>query len=295
MTGIRNSLIYKPLGFSLGLFHERLLRNSLTVFVFHEVTDNPSEFCRLYNLNVPPQVFEYQIEFIKKNFNIIGPDELTKLKIPSNAALITFDDGFQGVFKNAIPVLSKHKVPIIIFLNMEPVEGKVFWAGLITYLCNKKPEFVRFLNEKSLLSRSSGPLYLGCSREIVEAYLESSNDHIENEVRKFVGDFCSAEDLEQAAEKQHIFFGNHLFNHYVPLLMSDEDLVNSYVHNRDAMRQYSNYRDFFSFPFGQPNTCFTEAQVQLLLNVGAQRVFSSYPIVNLDVNSPYLDRVPMTS
>ncbi|MCP4608390.1 MAG: polysaccharide deacetylase family protein [Planctomycetes bacterium] len=248
-----------------------------------------------HNLSVSPELFDYQLGFIKKNFNVINPDALLQLDIPPNAALITFDDGFRSFFKEAVPVLAKREMPAIVFLNVEPVNGKVFWAGLITYLCDRKPDFVRFLDEKSPLSRSSGPLFLRCSREIVEAYMESSDSQIESEVREFVGEFSNEEDLEKACGNRYVFFGNHLSNHYVPRLMSDEFLVQSYSDNRDALIKYPNYRDMFSFPFGQPDTCFTNPQVKLLLKHGAQRIFSSYPIVNPDISSPLLHRVPLTS
>ena len=279
----------------LGFFHNYFIKNALTVFLYHDISDNPSEFSRTYNLNVPPEVFEYKITFIKNNFNIINPDELLELRIPPKAALITFDDGLKSFFKNAVPILERHEVPVIIFLNMEPIMGKVFWSGLITYLCEKRGDFVRFLREKSSLPPSSADLYLQCSREITESYLEGSDNQFQDEVNEFVGEFATEEDLEQAARKQNVFWGNHLFNHYVPILMSDEALVKSYLENQDALKKYPNYRDIFSFPFGQPNTCFTDDQVKLLLQNKAKKVFSGYPTINLDVTSSYLHRIPLSS
>lgn len=282
----------------IGLFHNYFVRNALTVFLYHDVSDNPSEFSETYNLNVPPEVFDYQISFIKNNFNLINPDELLELRIPPKAALITFDDGLKSFFKNAVPILERHGVPAIVFLNMEPIMGKVFWSGLITYLCEKREDFVRFLKEKSSLPQSLSPLYLHCSRETIESYLASSGKQLEDfedEVGKFVGEFATEEDLAQAARKQNVFFGNHLFNHYVPILMSDEALVKSYLENRNALEKYPNYRDIFSFPFGQPNTCFTGEQIKLLLQNKAKKVFSGYPLINLDVTSSYLHRIPLTS
>ena len=279
-------------------FNYYFIRSALTVFVYHDVSDDPSEFSKTYGLNVPPELFDNQISFIKNNFNVISPDDLLKLRIPPKAALITFDDGLKSFFKNAIPILERHGVPVIIFLNMEPIMGELFWSGLITYLCQKNEDFVRFLKERSRLPQSSKPLYLHCSREITESYLQSSGKQLEgfkDEIDKFVGEFATEEDLAQAAKKQNVFFGNHLFNHHVPVLMSDEALVESYSKNRDALKEYPNCRDMFSFPFGQPKTCFTDDQIKLLLRNGAEKVFSGYPLINSDATSPYLHRVALTS
>ena len=295
LVSARNSILREPLGFFLGLINNSILKRTLTVFTYHDISNNPSEFSRNHNLNVPPSLFEYQIKFIKERFNIISPDDLLECRVPDKAALITFDDGFKSFFRNAVPILEQYKIPAIVFLNMEPVKGSVFWAGLITYLCEKRPDFVRYLDENPSSQHPAGSLHLRCSKEVVEAYLKTLDNPVESKVKEFVGEFCTEEDLDLVADKDSICFGNHLFNHHVPILMSDETLVGSYSDNREALSKYHNYREMFSFPFGQPNTCFTEAQVQLLLNVGAQRVFSSHPIVNPDINSPYLDRVPMTS
>ena len=51
----------------------------------------------------------------------------------------------------------------------------------------------------------------------------------------------------------------------------------------------------FAFPFGQPGTCFSERQIELLIENGAKKVFSSYPVLNSDVTTQYLHRIPLHS
>ena len=271
------------------------LQGALSVFVYHDVSNNPSEFSRMYNLNVKPDIFDYQLNFIKKNFNIISPNELLSNRVPPKAALITFDDGMRSFFVNAIPILGKYGIPAIIFLNMGPIKGEVFWSGLITYLCNKRYDFVEHCAENKVLAKGNMPLYLFCTKEIVELYLRKKQGSFENEVSDFVGEFAAEEDLERAAEKGNIFFGNHLFNHHVPLLMSDEDLLESFSKNANELKKYRNYRDMFSFPFGQPGTCFSEKQASMILSNGAKRVFSSDGAINYDSASSYLHRISLSS
>ena len=124
-------------------------KNRLTIFCYHDVSENPSEFSDKHNLNVPPNIFEYQINFIKKNFNVISPDELLDDRIPEYAALITFDDGYKSYFTSAIPILKKYNLPSLIFLNMAPVKGEVFLSGLVTYLCDKSSEFSDYVISNS--------------------------------------------------------------------------------------------------------------------------------------------------
>ena len=152
--------------FKLSVPHSFFKKNTLTVFCFHDISNNPSEFSYNYDLNIPPEIFDYQIDFIDRNFNVISPDELLTDQIPTNAALITFDDGFKSYFTNAIPILEKYNLPSIIFLNIEPIKGAVFWSGLITYLCDKSPDFYDHVISNTECNLNDKPLFLYCSREI---------------------------------------------------------------------------------------------------------------------------------
>ena len=88
--------------------------DKLTIFCYHDVSNNPSEFSHNHDLNVPPSIFEYQIDYINKKFNVISPDDLMAGKIPAHAALITFDDGFRSYFSTAVPILEKYNLSSII-------------------------------------------------------------------------------------------------------------------------------------------------------------------------------------
>lgn len=300
MIGTLKRKVLKPLvmsaaGLIFKITDNHSLERSLTVFVYHDVTDYPSEFSRQFSLNVNPSVFEYQINFIKSKFNIISPDDLLSHRIPPKAALVTFDDGFHSYFKNAVPILEKYKVPSTLFLNMEPVRGGIFWSGLITYLCEKEDDFKKY-TKKSLPEKvHEVPLFLRCSREIIESFISETGKSFEKEVSVFVGEFATEEDLRDASGSPFIFYGNHLFNHYVPLLLSDGEFLESYSKNAVELKRFPNYRNVFSFPFGQPGTCYSYDQVKLLFANGVKKIFSSSGFINPDILSPYLDRVSLTS
>lgn len=51
----------------------------------------------------------------------------------------------------------------------------------------------------------------------------------------------------------------------------------------------------FSFPFGQPGTCYSDEQVNLLFQSGAKKIFSTNGLVNYDISSSYLHRIPLDS
>ena len=169
-------------------FPKAFFNDRLTVFLYHDVSQNPSKFSKEYNLNVEPEIFESQIQFIKNNFNVISPDELLGSQLPLKAALITFDDGFKSFFYNAAPILEKYKVPSINFLNFATIEGKLSWAGLITFLCSEVDSFTTFIKDK-LIIKKNVPIFLYCDKKIVNEYLESFDSDIKRLVNEFVGEF----------------------------------------------------------------------------------------------------------
>jgi hypothetical protein len=284
------------LGTVLGMAQKKILGNSLTVFCYHDVSNNPSEFSRENSLNVPPDIFNFQIAHIKKSFNVIEPKQLLDQSLPSNAALVTFDDGFKSFFNNAVPILEEHKVPAIIFLNMGPIRGEIYWSGLIVYLCKRRPKFVEYLKTKLKFEEDKTSLFLSCSRRLVEKYLEHNNEDFHEEVSYYVGQFANEKDLECFSTNSYVYYGNHSYTHYVSGLMKDSELLEDIEKNTKYLRKYGNYLDFFAFPFGQPESTFTESQVSLLLKEGIKKVFySSASSLNTLPLKPLLDRIPLSS
>ena len=280
--------VFSPLG-------KYLTKNKLTIFCYHDVSNNPSEFSKKHDLNVYPKVFDYQINFIDNNFNVISPDDLLNEKIPENAALITFDDGFKSYFTNAIPILEKHNSPSIIFLNMAPIKGEIFWSGLITYLSENSPDFNQYVATKIEVNLKEKPLFLYCSRKIVNSFLKTKNKTYRDEVNGYVGNFATENDLQSVSTNNLVYFGNHLYNHDVPLLMSDKELLKSYFKNDEELKKYPNSRNMFAFPFGQPDSCFSNRQIELIIENGARKIFSTYPILNSDTSASYMHRIPLNS
>tara|TARA_Y100001960_G_C14776215_1_gene883312 strand:+ start:2011 stop:2973 length:963 start_codon:yes stop_codon:yes gene_type:complete len=272
-----------------------MLEKSLTIFCFHDVSDNPSEFSKMYELSVTKENFEFQINFISEHFNTIGSDQLIEGNIPEKAAMITFDDGFKSYFTNAIPLLEKYNLPSINFLNFATIKGEVSWAGLIMYLCHSFEDFYKHVSSNSRKNIDPKSYHLHCSREIVNSYLQMKNKTFTNQVNNFVGNFAELEDLQLVSNNNKVHFGNHLYNHDVSLLMTDQELKNSYNMNKDALKSYKNYRNFFAFPFGQPNTSFSNRQTDLLFNEGADYIFTGCSKVNIDTSNNYLHRIALTN
>ena len=274
------------------IFLDIMFKKSLTIFCYHDVTDTPSEFCRSYELSISPELFNNQINFIRNHFNVLNPCELLDDVILPNSALITFDDGYKSFITNVIPILNKHQVPCLIFLNMGPIKGEVSLHGLTHYLCDKRKDFIPFLKKRIKLPYGRPP-FLSCSKSIVNIYLDSIDKSFDKDVAEFVGPFLSIDDLKHASTNPLIYYGNHLFQHDVALLMSEKSLLDSFHKNNAELEKFPNYINFFSFPFGQPESCFSKKQIDLIFNNGAKKIFRSSGTINNNPSISYLDRITL--
>lgn len=268
------------------------IKNATIILLYHEVTDTPSPFHQAYNLNVAPKNFEKQILLLKENFNIISPQQLLKENYKKPAILITFDDGAAGYFEQAVPILDKLNCPSLIFLNMEPIQGKIFWSGLITYLCDCDKNFFKTVIEPHSPPFEQ-PYFLYIRPEDIKDYLEThKHESIYEKARQYYGRFATLKHLKLCRDNKLVFFGNHLYNHYNAAGCADEELKLLYFKNQEEIEKFPNATKFFSYPFGQKMSCYTQRTNEILKQCGAQMIFGATPDA-YNVERGFCYRLPM--
>lgn len=81
--------------------------------------------------------FEQQMKYLKDNgYSVVTLDELFdflefKKPLPKKAVVITFDDGWQGVYSIAFPILKKYNYPATLFVYTDLINGSsktLSWA-----------------------------------------------------------------------------------------------------------------------------------------------------------------------
>ncbi|MFG3260115.1 polysaccharide deacetylase family protein [Streptomyces sp. NPDC048172] len=89
--------------------------------MYHAVSEAPARATR--TLSVSPGAFAEQMEFLEDGgFTPLTTAELGALwragkAAPERAVLITFDDGYEGVHRHALPLLTKHSFPASLFVS----------------------------------------------------------------------------------------------------------------------------------------------------------------------------------
>lgn len=281
---IENSSFTKNLCNNNYVFNKSL-NNNVVVLLYHEISENPSNFHSNNGLNVTPNIFYKQLYFMKKNFNIINPHDFYNNNFSCPSAMITFDDGAKGYFDNAIPILKELNLPSLHFLNMEPILGGLNWNGLVSYLIEADHSFKEYLlNQKVSFSN--------INYASVAQYLKQTNKQkIFDKAKNFHGPWASINDLEKCNNNKLVYFGNHLYNHYNAVTLKKNDLIFQYNENKKHIIKYNNFIEYFSYPYGQPDLFYNHFTNKIIRELGAKKIFTANPI-NYNYKDFLIHRLP---
>lgn len=98
---------------------------SCTVVTYHYV--RPLEKTRYPDINaLGKEEFEYQINHIENEYNVVSLEDIRKAiyenqELPSDPALLTFDDGFLDHFTTVFPILYERDISGVFFPPAEPI------------------------------------------------------------------------------------------------------------------------------------------------------------------------------
>jgi hypothetical protein len=252
------------------------LPDGLVVFLYHDVSDRPSPFVQRHDLGVSPATFRAQLRAIKQHFDVVSIDDVLAGRWPKRAALVTFDDGFASVFDTAQPILEAEGVPATVFLNMDPVVNRAACrSALVSYLCSEKPDFAAFF--EGCTGRKLGAMdFLRIDEAVLRDYLSQNP----TDCAGYGPTFAKVADLRDAEQRGVLTFGNHLYRHFNAENLTDGDLLEQHGLNAAALTGFANSRPVFSYPFGQPGTCYSARTHSVVRNGGAKLVFSAIGRVN---------------
>ena len=272
--------------FSKTLAAGRVARSDLTVFAFHDVSDQPSQFAKKYGLCISLDTFRLQCQWIKLHFNVIHPADLVSgIDLPKNAAMISFDDGFVGSFENGLVILEQLNLPSVLFLNMASIINKTpIISAVACYLDQSVPAFSTYAKRIGLRP----PFHLTLHPSALSQFQDEYGLIDLDLVTQYQGRFADLDLVKKWDARPLVCYGNHLYEHWNSVALSKEEFKEQYKKNETALQNLSNYVNLFAFTNGQPHTCFTEENVSILKLLGAGGVFSCFGGVNLNYKADFL-------
>ena len=99
--------------------------NATVVLQYHHIDDNTS-----VSTSTSIELFKKHLEYLSKENYEVVPLPAIILKIQNNEPLnentvaITFDDGYESIYRNAFPLLKAYGMPFTIFIDTAAIEEK---------------------------------------------------------------------------------------------------------------------------------------------------------------------------
>ncbi len=122
----------------------------IVVLLYHRVIDTDDD---IQQLCVSKDNFYLQIEYLKKKFNVLHPDEFCEAlylnkKLKKGSILITFDDGYYDNYENAFPILRSLNASALFFVATSNIDKPsiFFWdeLDLLFKSVSNKLKFIHF-------------------------------------------------------------------------------------------------------------------------------------------------------
>lgn len=92
------------------------------ILIYHEINENP-----IREMDLSPEVFARQAQWLTSHGRVVGlEDAIANAGDPasSSAFVLTFDDGYGGLYRHAYPILRDSGLPFTLYLTSQLVEDR---------------------------------------------------------------------------------------------------------------------------------------------------------------------------
>ena len=138
------------------------LWNGLLVLNYHRIGEPGGSLFDPGLWSASADEFDWQLKFLKSNFDVIGPSELNAAlnDRAARCVLITFDDGYRDNFDVAFPILKSHGLTATWFITSGFIDDKFLaWWDEISWMVRttdqKSCDLPNWLRESVDLTNSS--------------------------------------------------------------------------------------------------------------------------------------------
>jgi peptidoglycan/xylan/chitin deacetylase (PgdA/CDA1 family) len=204
----------------------KVSENSLFVLSYHNIASKGNIYTR------SAELFEADLIYLKENgFHVVSPTLLMsyfdgKADLPANPVVITFDDGYIGVFSDAYPILKKHDLSVLFFV-----------------LTSRVGVFRDFVTWEQLSELQSSRVFS------IESHTHNSHFYV-NEADGLHAALTSKIPLPDGTLESHTAYRNRVKED----LLKSKDLIESKINKKVH---------FLSVPFGNANKEVNDIAIEL--------------------------------
>jgi len=254
---------------------------------------------------LPQGCFEAQMHFLRKHYRVLSLQEVCKgLQDPSGAepgVAVTFDDGYQGVFTEAFPILSKYRIPATVFLTAQAIEtGRVAWYDCVFLIFQMLPSGTMHLDIDGprRFELSSKQTRLAAALEIMYV-LRSLPDQRRRECWAALEKLVTLNEWEltgrmlnwsqiKTMQQAGIEFGSHTLTHPVVSRLTESEMEKELTESKCLLEaRLGRPVTDFAFPFGQFSDCGLEISSRMVARCGYRCAVTTVPGANTPATNPF--------
>lgn len=254
---------------------------------------------------LPPEVFEAQMRFLKKHYRLLSLEELCRcLQEPDgcdSGVAVTFDDGYRDVYTIAFPILRKYQIPTTVFLTVDSIEtGQVAWYDRIFLILRLLPpgifevelDRVRRFELSSVDSRFRAAVeIMSCLRALPDGRRKECCAALERRVKLNQSDLADRMlnwEQVQAMQQAGIVFGSHTVSHPVVSRLAPAEMDRELRESKQILEARLGRPVLdFAFPFGQLSDCGLETSSAMVVRCGYRSAMTTVPGVNAPGANPF--------
>lgn len=243
---------------------------------YHGVTNQKSRGIENFSgKHLRKDIFLEQMKIIKKKCKILDIHSIyfhLKNKIPfeKKSVAISFDDGFENNFSEALPILKKLKIPAIFYICPLSIEKKqMFWVDKIeTLILNSNKEFfyLKNLNKNFYINNDERKkkVVLKIKNICKKSSVKKKDDIIDELIKKIgkknsfklTGNYkiASWSQIRDAARCNLFDIGGHSLEHNILTKVKKKDLYQEIKGCVELIKKRTGIRVMhFSYPEGKFN------------------------------------------
>ena len=229
-----------------------LIKGKGAILNYHRVLPSNKIDNSLVNIAVSTDNFINQLNFLKKNFDIISLDDLLiHLKSKSNEFKIamTFDDGYKDNLDYAYPILEKFKAPATIYIITKFINNKFipWWVKLDHFITNNKKIFD---NKKKIFELYKNKILFSDQLTIDKKVLSIIG---KNNKFKYNKIFLDQKEIQYLGKQKLITIGSHSHSHYNFSQLTQEQTLSEFKTSKFILEKIIKKKiSHFSYPYGGP-------------------------------------------
>lgn len=252
----------------INLIFPLILKRPLILAFHHIKKDNGSLSDQRIGV-IDPKLFEKVLTFLKKRrYRFVSLNELVSIVQKGKkekVAVVTFDDGYKDLYKNAFTFLRKNKIPFTLFIITSTVEAKkLLWLHKLYISLDEQTENkVHKIVRKYKLNGM--PIFTNFPNDIVMYKDKNTIREITNELAKSAGinqskeEQISAELYLKKSEimemvKSGLKIELHANEHFPLVNLSKEETEEEIERSIEFLKNEFNIEPkFWCLPFGMKN------------------------------------------